>query len=144
LSLISGRISLNLFLKHRMSSISYSKDWGHDPFNTMIFLCLSIGIKYGLLSHQTACWFSKAMYSCIPMVHGNYKYKRLPMGIKIGWSVIYFKISCLSLSKIWNMLRLSCYLDDLLIITNIRFKDYLLKLKMILERLLTNALLVWD
>jgi hypothetical protein len=24
---------LNLLLKHNMSPISYSKDWGHDPFN---------------------------------------------------------------------------------------------------------------
>jgi hypothetical protein len=34
---------------------------------------------------------------------GKYKYKRLPMGIKIAPDV--FKTSCLSLSKIWNMLR---------------------------------------
>jgi hypothetical protein len=35
------------------SSISYSKDWGHNPFNGMFYLCLSIGLKYGLSSHQT-------------------------------------------------------------------------------------------
>jgi hypothetical protein len=34
---------------------------------------------------------------------GKYKYKCLPMGIKIAPDV--FKTSCLSLSKIWNMLR---------------------------------------
>jgi hypothetical protein len=44
---------LNLLLKHCMSSISYSKYWGHDPFNGRIYLCFSIGLKYGLLSHQT-------------------------------------------------------------------------------------------
>jgi hypothetical protein len=44
---------LNLLLKHRMSLISYSKDWGNDPFNGRVFLCVSIGLKYGLLSHQT-------------------------------------------------------------------------------------------
>jgi hypothetical protein len=44
---------LNLLLKHRMSPISYSKDWGHDPFNGRVYLCFSIGLKYGLLSHQT-------------------------------------------------------------------------------------------
>jgi hypothetical protein len=46
---------LNLLLKHRMSSISYSEDWGcwHDPFNGRDYLCFSIGLKYGLLSHQT-------------------------------------------------------------------------------------------
>jgi hypothetical protein len=35
----------------------------------------------------------------------KYKYKRLPMGIKIAWFLMYFKTSCLSLSKIWNTLR---------------------------------------
>jgi hypothetical protein len=44
---------LNLLLKHRMSPISYSKDWGHDPFNGRVYLCFSIGLKYGLLSHKT-------------------------------------------------------------------------------------------
>jgi hypothetical protein len=36
---------------------------------------------------------------------GKYKYKRLPMGMKIDWFLMFFKTSCLSLSKIWNMLR---------------------------------------
>jgi hypothetical protein len=53
-----------------------------------------------------------------PWYMGKYKYKCLPMGIKISWFLIFFKISCLSLSKIWNMLRLLSYLDDLLILTN--------------------------
>jgi hypothetical protein len=44
---------LNLLLKYRMSPISYSKDWGHDPFNRRIYLFYRIGHKYGLLSHQT-------------------------------------------------------------------------------------------
>jgi hypothetical protein len=38
---------LNLLLKRRISSISYSKDWGHDPFNGRVYLCFSIGLKYG-------------------------------------------------------------------------------------------------
>jgi hypothetical protein len=58
------------------------------------------------------------------------------MGIKIAWFLMCFKISCLRLSKIWNMLRQPYYLDDLLILTNSSFKDYLLKFKMVLERLL--------
>jgi hypothetical protein len=45
---------LNLLLKRKMSPISYSKDWGHDPFNGSIFVCDSIGLKYGLLSYQTS------------------------------------------------------------------------------------------
>jgi hypothetical protein len=35
----------------------------------------------------------------------KYKYKRLPIGIKIAWLLMFFKTSCLRLSKIWNMLR---------------------------------------
>jgi hypothetical protein len=44
---------LSLLLKRGISPISYSKDWEHDPFNGMVYLCFSIGLKYGLLSHQT-------------------------------------------------------------------------------------------
>jgi hypothetical protein len=46
---------LNLLLKRRMSPISYSKDWiiRYDPFNGRVYLCFSIGPKYGILSHQT-------------------------------------------------------------------------------------------
>jgi hypothetical protein len=36
---------------------------------------------------------------------GKYKYKRLPMGIEIACILMFFKTSCLSLSKIWNTLR---------------------------------------
>jgi hypothetical protein len=31
---------------------------------------------------------------------GKYKYKRLPTGIKIAWFLMFFNMSCLSLSKI--------------------------------------------
>jgi hypothetical protein len=34
------------------SPISYSKDWGYDTFNGRIYVCFSIGLKYGLLSYQ--------------------------------------------------------------------------------------------
>jgi hypothetical protein len=44
---------LNLLLKRRRSPISYSKDWGHDPFNGRVYLCFSIVLKYGLLLYQT-------------------------------------------------------------------------------------------
>jgi hypothetical protein len=61
---------------------------------------------------------------------GKYKYKRSPMDIKIAWFLMFFKTLCLSLSKIWNMLRQSYYLDDLSILTNSSFKDHLLKSEM--------------
>jgi hypothetical protein len=84
------------------------------------------------------------MYHCILMEYGKYTYKRLPMGIKIAWFLMFFKTSCQSLSKIWNMLRQPSYLDDLLILTNRNnsFKDHLLKLEMVLARLSTSGMRV--
>jgi hypothetical protein len=46
---------------------------------------------------------------------------------------MFFKASCLSLSKIWNTLKPTYYLDDLLILANSSFKDHLLKLEMVLS-----------
>jgi hypothetical protein len=80
------------------------------------------------------------MYHCIPMAYGKYKYKRLPMGIKISWILMFFKMSCQSLSKIWNMLGKPSYLDNLLILTNSRFKDHLLKLEIVLSILSTAGM----
>jgi hypothetical protein len=47
------------------------------------------------------------MIYTIVLPWGKYKYKRLPLGIKIAWCLMFFKTSCLSLSKIWIMLRQS-------------------------------------
>jgi hypothetical protein len=77
-----------------------------------------------------------------PWHMGTYKYKHLPMGIKIAWILMSFKTSCQSLSKIWNMLRQPYYLDDLLILTNSSFKDHLLKLEMLLARFSTAGMRV--
>jgi hypothetical protein len=73
---------------------------------------------------------------------GKYKYNRSPMGIKIAWLLMFFKTSCLSLSKMWNLLRKTCYLDDLIKERNSSFKDHLLKLEMVLVRLSIDKLLV--
>jgi hypothetical protein len=80
------------------------------------------------------------MYHCIPM--GRYKYKSLPMGIKIARFLMFFKTSCLSLSKIWNTLRQAWYLDDLLILTNSSFKDRFIILETVLARLSTAGMRV--
>jgi hypothetical protein len=80
------------------------------------------------------------MYHCIPM--GRYKYKSLQMGIKIARFLMFFKTSCLSLSKIWNMSRLTFYLDDLLILTNSSFKDRFIILERVLARLSTAGMRV--
>jgi hypothetical protein len=58
---------------------------------------------------------------------GN-KYKLLLMDIKIACFLVNLKMLCLSLSKIWNMWTEPYYLDALLLVTNSRFKDHLLKL----------------
>jgi hypothetical protein len=50
---VTNSRKLKLLLKRRMSPISYSKDWRYDPFNGRVNLWFSIGLKYGLLSHQT-------------------------------------------------------------------------------------------
>jgi hypothetical protein len=70
-----------------------------------------------------------------PWYLGKYNYKFLRMDIKITMILIFFKTSCLSLSKIWNISKQIFYLDDLLIITNRSFKDNPLKLDMVLARL---------
>jgi hypothetical protein len=46
---------LNLLLNCIKSPIYFYKDWKrrHDPFNGRVNLCFRIGLKYGLLSHQT-------------------------------------------------------------------------------------------
>jgi hypothetical protein len=55
---------------------------------------------------------------------------------------MFFKTSCLSLSKIWNTLRQPSYLDDLLMLTNNSFKDHQLKLEIVLARLSTAGMRV--
>jgi hypothetical protein len=62
---------------------------------------------------------------------GKYKYKRLPMGIKIAPDVFQNFMS----KFVQDMEYVKTYLDDLLILTNSSFKDHLLKLEMVLARL---------
>lgn len=69
---------------------------------------------------------------------GKYKYKRLPMGIKIAPDVFQNVMSKL----VQDMEYVKTYLDDLLILTNSSFKDHLLKLEMVLARLSTAGMRV--
>jgi hypothetical protein len=82
------------------------------------------------------------MYHCIPMVHRKIQIQTLTHGYQDCLDPDFFKTSCLSLSKIWNMLRQPYYLDDLLILTNRSFKDHLLKLEMVLARFSTTGMRV--
>jgi hypothetical protein len=73
-----------------------------------------------------------------PLNTGKYNNKHLPMGIKIAWILMFFKISCLSLSKKWNIVKLTYFVDDLLIQRKRSFKDHLINLEMVLARLSIN------
>jgi hypothetical protein len=119
-----------------MSPISYSKDWRHDPFNGRVYLCFSIGLKYGLLSHQLDADAQKLCTIVFPW--GKYKYKLLPMGIKIAPDVFQNVMSKL----VQGMEYVKTYLDHLLILTNNRFKDHLLKLEIVLARFSTTGMRV--
>jgi hypothetical protein len=76
------------------------------------------------------------------MAHEKTQIQTLTHGYQDCLDPDVFKISCLSLSKIWNMLRQKYCLDYLLILTNSSFKDHLLKLEMVLERLSTAGMRV--
>jgi len=67
---------------------------------------------------------------------GKYKYKRLPMGIKIAPDV--FQNVMTKLTQ--DMEYVKAYLDDLLILTNNSFNDHLTKLEMVLARLSTAGM----
>jgi hypothetical protein len=126
---------LNLLLKRTMSLISYYKDWVHDQFNERIYLWFSIGLKYGLLSHQTRCWRSKAMYNCILIAHRKIQIQTLTHGYQDCLVPDVFQNV---LSKlVQDMQYVKSYLDALLILTNRNnsFKDHLLKLETVLSRL---------
>jgi len=69
---------------------------------------------------------------------GKYKYKRLPMGIKIAPDVFQNVMSKLT----QDMEYVKTYLDDLLILTNKTFKDHLLTLELVLARLSTAGMRV--
>jgi hypothetical protein len=102
-------------------------------------LDLNMGYYHIKLDHGADA--QKLCTIVIPCHMGKYKYKRLPMEPRVSrLSQMFFKKSCQSLSKIWNMLRPAFYLDDLLILTNSSFKDHLLKLEMVLARLSTAVM----
>ena len=69
---------------------------------------------------------------------GKYKYKRLPMGIKIAPDVFQNVMSKLT----QDLEYVKTYLDDLLILTNNNFADHLTKLEMVLSRLSTAGMRV--
>jgi hypothetical protein len=82
----------------------------------------------------------KLCTNVFPWHMGKYKYKRLPMGIKIFPDVNQNVMSKL----IQDMEYVETYLDDLSRLTNRNssFKDHLLKVKIVLARLSTAGMRV--
>jgi hypothetical protein len=98
---------LNLLLKHPMSPISIAKieDMirSMEGFTFASVLDLNMGYYHIKLDDDADA--QKLCTIVFLRNMGKYKYKRLPMGIKIVWFLMFLKTSCLSLSKIWNTLR---------------------------------------
>jgi hypothetical protein len=105
--------SNHLIAETSKSPISYSKDWDrwHDPMNWRVYLCFSIGLKYGLLSDQTRCWCSKTMYKCINMVDGKIQIQTLTHGYQDCLVPDVFQNVMSKLVQ--NMEYVKTYLDDL-------------------------------
>jgi hypothetical protein len=80
------------------------------------------------------------MYHCIPMAYGKMQIQMLTHGYHDFQVPDVFQHAILKLVQ--DMVYVEIYLDDFLILTNISFKDHLLKLEMVLARLSTNELLV--
>jgi hypothetical protein len=84
--------------------------------------------------------FSKAMYHCIPMADGKIQIQTLTHEYQDWLDPDVFQND---MSKpVQDMEYVKTYLDDLLILTNISFKDHLLKLEMVLARLSTAGMRV--
>jgi hypothetical protein len=89
------------------SPISYSKDWNAEVIRSMrgFSLASALDLNMGYYHFELDADVQKLCTIVFPW--RKYKYKRLPMSIKIATMLMFFKTSCLSLSKIWNMLRLT-------------------------------------
>jgi hypothetical protein len=97
--------NLNLLLKHKSHPFPIPKIGdmirSMEGFTFASALDLTMGYYHIKLDADV----QKLCTIVFPLHMGKYKYKSLPMGVKIAWFLIFFKTSCLSLSKVWNMLR---------------------------------------
>jgi hypothetical protein len=102
LSLISGRTSLNLLLKRHPFPIP--KIGEADMIRSMegFIFASALDLNMGYYHIKLDADAQKLCTIVFPWNMGEYKYKRLPMGIKIAWFLMFFQMSCLSLSKVWN------------------------------------------
>jgi hypothetical protein len=80
------------------------------------------------------------MYHCILMAHGKIQIQTLTHGYQD--CLVPDAFQNLISKLVQDMEYVKTYLDDLLILTNSRFKDHLLKLQMFLARLSTAGMRV--
>jgi dihydroorotate dehydrogenase len=107
-----------------------------EGFSFASALDLNMGYYHIKLDHDVDA--QKLCTIVFPWHIRKYKYKRLPMGIKIAPDLF----QNVMLKLVQDMEYVKTYLDDLLILTNNSFKDHLLKLEMVLARLSTSQFLV--
>jgi hypothetical protein len=98
---------LNLLLKHRIECQPFPIPKIGDMIRTMEGFTFASALDLNM-GHYHINFDADAQNLCtivFPWLTGKHKYKRLPMGIKISWILMFFKAICLSLAKIWNILR---------------------------------------
>jgi hypothetical protein len=140
LSLISGKTAFNLLLKHPSQPFPIQKIRKAYMIRSMEGLTFAsvLDLNMGYYHIKLDADAQKLCKIVFPWHIEKYKYKRLPMGIKIAPDVFQNVMSKL----VQDMEYVMTYLDDLLILTNSSFKDHLLKIEMVLARLSTAGMRV--
>jgi hypothetical protein len=131
---------LNLLLKQRCHPFPIPKIGKEDMTRSMERFTFASALDLNM-SYYHIKLDANAQKLCtivFPWFIGKFKYKRLPMGIKIASDVFQNVMSKI----VQDMEYVKTYLDDLLILTNSSFKDHILKLEMVLARLSSNESLV--
>jgi hypothetical protein len=102
----------NLFLKrHRFPIPKIECRDMIQPFEWLTFLsALDLNLGYYWIKLDAD---AQDQYAIV-LLWGKYIQTRLPTGVKIAWFLMFFKKSCLSSSKMRNILGLTYKFDDLL------------------------------
>jgi hypothetical protein len=142
LSLISGNSTYRLNIEHHPFTIPKIGDTGmiRSMEGFTFASALDLNMAYYHIKLYADADAQKLCTILFPWYIGKYKYKCLPMGIKIVWFPDVFQNVMSKLVQ--DMDYAKTYLDDLLILTNSSFKDHLLKLEMLLARLSTAGMRV--
>jgi hypothetical protein len=75
---------LNLLLKHCVSPISYSKDWGYEMFNSRVSFATELDLNMGYYHMKIDADSQRLCTIVFPWHVEKYKYKRLSMVIQIS------------------------------------------------------------